>query len=119
MDSSSGKRGSIRSGPRWLGGVVLPLALALYGAACIITQQGAIPGGARGNWFSKVRHHLSVGGSDASALGIVCIALATMVHWAYWSRGYRRTVAMIILVGSLGAIIAGCAYLVIHLLVFG
>jgi hypothetical protein len=119
MKSSIGRPGSIRRGPRWLGGVALPIALAVYGAACIITQQGMIPGGGRGNWFSKVQHYLSVAGTAAISLGIVCIALAVLVHWAYYWRNYGRTVAMILLVISLLAVTAGCAYLVIHLLMFG
>src|SRR5688500_17742299 len=61
--------------PKYVLGLAIPLALASFGAWCVIMQRA---------WLRSEHGTMTLGGSDAIALGIATIALAGFLHSHYF-----------------------------------
>ncbi len=91
--------------PKWLGGMVIPLGLVVYGMACLVALRGILPG-----WQA----FLDLRGIDAVLLGLSSMAAGTFLHMHYFWGSVRRlsrwssagkTLALFVLIGSLGYLI--------------
>jgi len=98
--------------PKWLGGVLVPIAFIAYGVICFVTGQGDIPGR-----FGS----LSVTGANAVALGVAAVSIGLFLHCHYYWGNIYHLAAFAVLgkIVSLIGMIGGLVFLLIHVGVLG
>ena len=96
---------------QWLGGVIIPLALLVYGVHCILAHHGIVGG----------RFPLELHGAPAVALGIAAVSLGTLLHCHYfWGNIYHLSfLAVLGKIISLIGFIISVGYIIVRVGVFG
>lgn len=91
--------------PKWFGGAVMPLTIAVYAASVLVNGHGALPG-RRGRWV-----HLN--GPDAVAYGIALLGVGVFLHSHYfWGNTYHgaqyagvgKLLGLVLLIGGVGCL---------------
>jgi hypothetical protein len=91
--------------PKWLGGVIVPLALIGYGVTCFFTKHAVLSGR-----FDSMELH----GANATALAVTILSLGIFLHCHYfWGNIIHlspwavlgKIVSMTAMIGSLGFVI--------------
>ncbi len=97
--------------PKWFGGVIVPIALVVYGMACIMTQHAVV-----GHQMP-----LELYGMRAVAAGTACLSLGLFLHCHFfWGNIYHllawavlgKIISMVAFIGSVG-------YLLVSVGIFG
>ena len=70
----------------WSFGVVAPLTLAIYGLSCIINKEGVFRTGAQYSYLYNDQYDIPFFGTDAVILGILCLSLASFLHFQFFWR---------------------------------
>lgn len=96
---------------RWGVGVVAAVAATIYGLVCIVTQRGVLIG-----------HGvpLPVKGIEAVTLGIICIAVALVLHCQFYWESYYADHPRVTLGKVLGIFVAvaGAVFLLVRMMWF-
>ena len=98
--------------PKWLGGVLVPVAMIAYGIHCFATGHGEIPGR---------DYSMAVSGANAMAVGMASLSLGLFLHCHYFWGNIFHLAAWAVLgkIVSMIGFICGLGYLLIHVGVLG
>lgn len=84
---------------KWIGGILLPLGLAVWGISSLASQEVTIP--LRGHSWPWAYEHLTVRAWPATCIAVAMLLCAVAVHFASFWSGYPKT-------ESLASIVAFC-----------
>ena len=98
--------------PKWIGGVIIPAGLVVYGIVCFVTGHGELPG-----QFGS----MTLTGTDAMALATAITSIGVFLHCHYfWGNIFHLGAwATLGKIASLLGIISGLGYLLVHVGVLG
>lgn len=98
--------------PKWVGGIIVPIAAIAYGVPCLITGHGVM-----GNRQTATDLY----GPDAIAFGLACVAVGLFMHCHFfWGNIFHQ--APIAVLGKIAALIlfiSSTGYLLIHFGILG
>jgi hypothetical protein len=98
--------------PKWIGGIVTPVACITYAIHCFSTRHGLLVGQS---------HWMDVYGANAVAVGVACSSVGLMLHCHYfWGNVYHLfACAVLAKIASLIGLIASLGYLTVHVGILG
>lgn len=98
--------------PKWFGGVIFPLAFAVYGISCFVTGHGVL---------TNRQMSLDLYGPNAAALGGGSLSIGIFLHCHYfWGNIYQMSfIAVLGKIVALMAFIGSIGYLIVRVGVLG